>query len=237
MRFRMAYASVLGANEMMSRSSAGANQGCQPRPLQWWHRFARQPALQSASAPSARPPGLPLCLPSRTGSAHLPGWPNAAPCPPSCRWDSGSSRPGSTQCGTARCSSPGPSSQTSAPPARHTTQALLAHSSSAAADEALVSIGPHVSPWEPGIAHLTLGGIAPAAMVASYRRWASPAMELLMSLALTVAPCRVACKQCGTHQGQPECTSWPCRLATATVSWCFTDELRSWTRLERKRDG
>ena len=27
MRFRMAYASVLGANEMMSRSSAGANQG------------------------------------------------------------------------------------------------------------------------------------------------------------------------------------------------------------------
>ena len=126
--------------------------GCQPRPLQWWHRFARQPALQSTSAPGTRPPGLPLCLPSRTGSAHLPGWPNAAPCPPSCRWDSGSLRPGSTQCDTARCSSPGPSSQTSAPPAQHSNQALLAHSSSAAADEALVSIGPHASPWEPGIA-------------------------------------------------------------------------------------
>lgn len=35
----------------------------------------------------------------------------------------------------------------------------------------------------------TLGAFAPLATAASYRRCASPAMELLMSLALTVAPC------------------------------------------------
>lgn len=35
----------------------------------------------------------------------------------------------------------------------------------------------------------TLGGVAPAATVASYRRCASPAIALLMSEALTVPPC------------------------------------------------
>ena len=49
-------------------------------------------------------------------------------------------------------------------------------------------------PWLHGgaAAARTLGGVAPSAKAASYRRCASPAMAPLMSLALTVAPCSAA---------------------------------------------
>lgn len=88
----------------------GSSKGGKSKPL-----AAEQACM--ACTPGGQP-GLPS--PRPPCSAHPPGPPGAAPCPPSCRWGNGSSRPGSTRCGTARCSSPGPASQTWGPPAGQT---------------------------------------------------------------------------------------------------------------------